>query len=269
MVPTAIETSNTTLLIQIGVLLPPAALCEFGEFLDERVVETPYGRVGPLALRGERGGSASWIQPYSGLPSRTDPRATLFAARTLGVTAILGWDRARSLNPALQLGQSCFVEDYIDGTRHQPPTFLTADGGVDLPADIDNALREVSTTIGPHYDAGIVSLLKSKFSHHELSLPGIVYLGLDGPRRETLAEAHVYRLWNADVVGHNLIPEVFLAQELALSYTGVVTVTSLGSNRIRAQHSLSDTTMIVAGMERTARILAQLTTSTKFDGEAQ
>jgi 5'-methylthioadenosine phosphorylase len=51
-----------------------------------------------------------------------------------------------------------------------------------------------------------------------------VYLAVDGPRRETVAEARLYRSWGGDVIGQNLIPEAVLAKELGLCYAGLVTV---------------------------------------------
>ena len=79
------------LLLLIAVLLPPRALTELGEFIEERTVETPYGVVGPLALRKLAETCGVWIQPYSGLPTRTDPRATMHAAHQLGVTKVINW----------------------------------------------------------------------------------------------------------------------------------------------------------------------------------
>ncbi|MCB0150142.1 MAG: hypothetical protein KDE01_21160, partial [Caldilineaceae bacterium] len=83
---------TASLLILIAVLLPPSALDILGEVVDERTYLTPYGEAGPLALRKLSDDLAVWVQPYTGLPTRTDPRATIFAARQLGVQRILNWD---------------------------------------------------------------------------------------------------------------------------------------------------------------------------------
>ena len=56
------------------------------------------------------------------------------------------------------------------------------------------------------------------------TLPVLSILGLDGPRRETPAEARLYRQMGADVSGQNLVPEVALAHEMGICYAGLVTL---------------------------------------------
>ena len=124
---------NANLLLLIAVLLPPSALDLLGEVLDERTYLTPYGKAGPLALRRVGDDLAVWVQPYTGLPTRTDPRATLFAARQLGGQRILNWDMGIAINPVLQRGQPVVVADYIGWTSHQPDTFFSdAHTGLEL-----------------------------------------------------------------------------------------------------------------------------------------
>ncbi|MEM7133174.1 MAG: hypothetical protein AAF702_43140 [Chloroflexota bacterium] len=241
----------------IGVLLPPSALAVFGEYLGEHVVHTPFGNVGPLALRGGPDRTPCWVQPYTGSPTRTDPRATIYAAHQLGVTSILNWDRGRALNPLLQLGQSLFVQDYIDGTKHQPITFF-ADDRQTLLTDLIHIGHEIISPTHSYYDPTLLPILQGAFETLELVLPGLIYLGLDGPRLETPAEARMYRTWGADVIGFNLIPEVFLAKELAIQYTGVVTITSFSSDHPQPSSYHNATTAVTEGLERAAQALAQL-----------
>ena len=94
------------LLLLIAVLLPPKALDVLGPVVDERTVLTPYGESGPLALRVTPNGDPVWVQPYTGLPTRTDPRATIYAAKQLGVQRVLNWDTGIAVNPVLQRGRA-------------------------------------------------------------------------------------------------------------------------------------------------------------------
>ena len=59
--------SDANLLLLLAIVLPPRVLDVLGPVVEERTVETRYGRVGPLALRRSTDGSGVWIQPYSGL----------------------------------------------------------------------------------------------------------------------------------------------------------------------------------------------------------
>jgi len=160
-----------------------------------------------------------WVQPYAGLPTRTDPRATLYAARQLGIEYVLNWDMGIAINPVLQPGQPLIVTDYIDWTRHQPTTFTQQDTGAEVnvkPTNYGQTTTAAQTPFSTRMNISLQGLLPYA--------PQGVYLGVDGPRSATAAEVRMYRQWGADVLGYNLVPEVALAQELGLRYTGLVTI---------------------------------------------
>ena len=202
---------DTSLLILIAVFLPPAALDILGRLEEERTVVTPFGQVGPIALRASQNGSAVWVHPYTGSPVRTDPRATIHAAYMLGVRQILVWDTVVTVNPTIERGQLAITTDYIDWTRRQPNTF--AGTGVPMRPDLPSAHR---APFCPH----LINALRQAFP----DTVDAVYLGVDGPRRETAAEAHMFQTWGADVLGQNLVPEAGLSRELGLCHAGLVTV---------------------------------------------
>lgn len=207
----AAPTANLMLLV--ATLLPPAALDELGPLVEEHTVTTPYGAVGPLALRRLPGGAMLWIQPYSGPATRTDPRATVHAAWQLGVRQVVAWDQVVALNPVLPRGQAGVVVDYIDWTR-QAATFNSAP-----PAQ---AVSE-----GPVFCPRLRAGLQAAFPF----AVEVVYLGVDGPRRETPAEARLYRLWGADVIGQNVTPEAALCHEAGICFAALVTVGELAADR--------------------------------------
>ncbi len=213
---------NANLLLLIAVLLPPSALDLLGEVLDERTYLTPYGVAGPLALRRVGADLAVWVQPYTGLPTRTDPRATLFAARQLGVQRILNWDMGIAINPVLQRGQPVVVADYIGWTNHQPDTFFS-----DAHTGLEINYGSVRSPFCPEMSAAIQQLLPG--------LPEAVAVGVDFLRRETRAEARMFRSWGADVLTYNLAPEVALAQEMGLCYAGLVTVSGYAADRAQPE----------------------------------
>ncbi len=210
------------LLILVAVLLPPRALDSLGELNEERTIHTPFGEVGPLGLRTPIGGPAVWVQPYTGGPTRTDPRATLYAARELGVRYVLNWDTGIAVNPLLQRGQALLAVDFIDWTRHQPYTFAAQLER----SETASALRPPAFC--PHMLSALWQVLPQAL--------GAVYLGVDGPRRETPAEARLFRQFGADIIGQNLVPEVYLARELSLCYAGLVTVGERSADQLNAPH---------------------------------
>lgn len=211
--------SETPLMLLIAVYLPPRALDALGALVEERFVRTPFGEIGPLALR--RSETASfWVQPYSGLPTRTDPRATIFAAHLLGARRVLTWDLAYALNHALRRGQMVIPVDAVDLTRHQPDTFTTAPG-------LEAMLHESTETAT--FCPESTGILHAAFP---LAPPALI-VGVDGPRRETPAEARMARAWGADILCHNITPEAMLARELGLCYAAIATVGDYSRDQVR------------------------------------
>ena len=209
---------TANLLLLIAVLLPPKALDVLGPVVEERTVLTPYGESGPLALRVTPNGDGVWVQPYTGLPTRTDPRATIYAARQLGVRRVLNWDTGIALNPVLQRGEPAIVEDYIAWISHQADTFF------------DNAAPEADQGAGsrrPAFCPQLTGHLRSLMP----GVPEVVTVGADFLRRETRAEARMFRSWGADALSYNLVPEVALAREMGLCYAGLLTMAALGADR--------------------------------------
>ena len=212
-----IADGDASLLILLAVLLPPRSLDVLGPVVEERTVNTDYGTVGPVALRAPDAGPRVWILPYTGLPTRTDPRATVVAARQLGVRRILNWDMAIGVNHMLQRGQPVIAGDFIDWTRHQPDTLLTT---TRRPFGYDDTSRP----------PGFCTDMRRALAAH-LPAPEGVYLGVDGPRRETPSEARLFRRWGVDLIGQNLVPEVALAHDAGLCYAGLATVHHYSSDQ--------------------------------------
>lgn len=198
--------------------VPPRALEGLGQFMEERSVDTPFGTVGPVALRRPPQGRDVWILPYFGGPARTDPRATLWAAKSLGVQRMLAWDSVTGLDPALKRGDIVLPVDYIDWTKHQPTTFF-AKCGAGYIAQTPPFCPDISAAIRQHLP---------------MARP-VIYLGGEGPRHETAAEAAMFQQWGAQVRGLNLVPEAYLAKELELCFAAVGVVTRLGADRQRSQ----------------------------------
>lgn len=210
---------TANLLLLIAVLLPPKALDVLGPVVEERTVLTPYGESGPLALRVTPNGDGVWVQPYTGLPTRTDARATIYAARQLGVRRVLNWDTGVALNPVLQRGEPAIVEDYISWISHQADTFF------------DHATPEADGGTGsqrPAFCPQLTGHLRSLMP----GVPEVVAVGADFLRRETRAEARMFRSWGADALSYNLVPEVALAREMGLCYAGLLTMAALGADRV-------------------------------------
>ncbi len=205
--------SRASVLLLIAIPLPPGALDQVGPLVDEHRADTPWGSVGPAARRRTASGDLL-ILPYSGSPHRTDPRATIWAAREWGVERVIGWDSGVALNPLLRRGEIVLLSDYIDQTRRQPGVLFE-----------DRPLGWLPPMPGfcPEVRGVLAAALPG-------ARDGALYLALDSARRETAAEARLYRAWGVDVSGQNLVPEAALAKELGLCLAGLVVVTEVAAD---------------------------------------
>ena len=197
--------------------LPPRSLETLGVLSEERSIQTPYGQAGPFAHRQKEHEPGIWILPYFGGPNRTDPRATLWASKELGVQRILAWDSVIGLDHDLRRGDVIQPRDYIDWTKHQPTTFF------------ENTGAGYITQVPP-----FCSDISAAIARHLPEARPVIYLGGEGPRRETAAEGVMFQKWGAQVRGLNLVPETYLAKELELCFAAIGVVTVLGADRPHA-----------------------------------
>lgn len=205
-------------LLLLALPVPPRALEMLGALIEERSVSTPFGDVGPLARRRcDACRTDVWVLPYFGGPNRTDPRATIWAAKALGVQRILAIEGVVGLAHTLTRGDMVLPVDYIDWTKHQPTTFFEQTGAGYISQN-------------PPFCTDISAALQA----HLPDLQPVIYLGDEGPRHETAAEARMFQQWGAQVRGFNLVPETYLAKELELCFAAVGLITAHGADRKRA-----------------------------------
>ncbi len=201
------------IMLLLAAPVPPPDLDLLGELVSEELIETPYGKVSRVARR--RGKKCELLEvPYFGTPDRTDPRAVIWAAREMDVRWVIGWESVVAISPHLVPGDIVIPDDYIDMVRHQPATFFE-EGGMDYVGQTPPFCPEARNAL-LHVLSG--------------ARPKGVYIGVDGPRRETAAEARMFRSWGADLRGMNLVPEVYLAKELGVCFAAVLTVSELAAD---------------------------------------
>ncbi len=179
--------------------------------VEEVSVETPFGppsdafRVGRLGERKmvflARHGRG---HRYS--PSEINYRANVWGLKKLGVQWLISVSAVGSLREHIEPGDLVIVDQTIDRTIGRKSTFF-GDGVVahvsmadpvchNLAAHLNDAARKVGATV------------------HR----GATYVCIEGPQFSSRAESHLYRAWNADVIGMTNMPEAKLAREASLCY---------------------------------------------------
>lgn len=145
-------------------------------------------------------------------------RATIWAAKMLGVKMIFSWNGVGAIHEALEVGDLAVPADLIDFTRTRVTTF----GHPDLKPASGPAFH-------PAARAAILHALQSPIPQSPISNP--TYVCTEGPRLETEAEIELYHRAGADVVGMTLSPEVFLAQEVGIRYASLCYITNYATGR--------------------------------------
>ncbi len=178
---------------------------------------TPYGTSRPIHLfrheglefavlsrHGEAGYELS--APY------LNPRANLYALKSLGVEKILAWVAPGSLREEMAPGDLVAPHDVLDEGRGGPHTFYPGVGW--------GFIRHNPLFCPELREALVAALASISFPVHNRG----VYVATTGPRLETAAEIRKFRLLGGDLVGQTLVPEVFLAREIELCYAALTYV---------------------------------------------
>jgi 5'-methylthioadenosine phosphorylase len=203
-------------------------LDEHAEVGERRIIQTPFGESAPF-VHLRKGGREVWFSSRHGegglqrSATFVNHRANIWAARELGVTAILSWNGVGAIAPGMSIGQIIVPDDMLDMTRVRVSTFgeVGRDLGLSLHTPsgkpFDESLRQYLMTA--------CALLNFPCATHG------TYVCTEGPRLETAAEISMYGWGGAAVVGMTLAPEVWLAAELSIPYASLCIVTNMATGR--------------------------------------
>lgn len=181
----------------------------------ERVVHTRYGDV-PIRV-GTWNGNEVILVRRAGMahplePARVNYRAYVSAMRELSVEILFSTCVVGSLSPDIPPGSLVSLDQFLDFTKHRPPTLFDEHGF---------AFTDMTEPYCPRVRKTVESAADSL--EDELLRTGC-YVGVDGPRYETAAEVRMYGHLGGDVIGHTGIPEVIMAREAGLCYGCVALV---------------------------------------------
>lgn len=193
---------------------------DFAELEDRRwvKVESPFGEPSDELLFGMFEGEQLVFLPRHGRGHRIPPteinfRANIDALKRVGVTQILSISAVGSLKEHLAPGDFVIVDQFIDRTFAREKSFF----GTGMVAHVSMA-HPVCGHLGDCIEeAG--KKLNVKVER------GGTYLVMEGPQFSSLAESHLYRSWNCDVIGMTNMPEAKLAREAEICYATVAMVT--------------------------------------------
>jgi 5'-methylthioadenosine phosphorylase len=177
----------------------------FGDPSDAFIVGTLEGKQVAFLARHARG--------HRILPGEINYRANIYAMKVLGVERIISVSAVGSLKEDLRPGEFLVADQFVDRTKGRISTFfgngLVAHVTFDKPtcAQVSRVLADASVHCAvPVHRKG-------------------TYICMEGPQFSTLAEAHMHRKMEFDVIGMTNVTEAKLAREAELCYGTIAMIT--------------------------------------------
>ncbi|WP_293942022.1 MULTISPECIES: purine-nucleoside phosphorylase [unclassified Sphingobacterium] len=137
--------------------------------------------------------------------------------KVLGVKKLFVSNAAGSLNPDVRMGDLGVIEDHINLLPDNPLR------GQNL-AEFGPRFPDMSEP----YNREMIEQALEIASKHKITARRVVYVSSPGPNLETKAEYKYMRLIGGDVVGMSTVPEVIVANHMALPVFAISVVTDEG-----------------------------------------
>ena len=204
---------------------------EGAELIERIEVPTPFGLPSDLISIVKVGDQNLAFLPRHGkghriLPTEVPSKANIWALKSLGVEQILSVCAVGSLREEMKPGNFVLCDQLIDRTRNRASSYFGEGlvGHVPFAEPFCSGMREA-----------IAGILKN--GAHPFHERGTL-VTMEGPLFSTKAESHLYRSWNADLIGMTALPEAKLAREAEICLAIVAMVTDYDCWR-EAEESVS------------------------------
>lgn len=183
------------------------------DVIEERDVETPFGKPSAPLLIGEMNGRRVAFLPRHGTGHRYNPsevpyRANIWAMKEAGVFWLVGVNAVGSLKKEIAPGDFCIPDNIIDKTYRRANTLYDEIAvHVNLGRPFHPMLRDVL----------LESTRAAGIDVHD----GGTYVCMEGPAFSTVAESNMHRQWGASLIGMTAMPEARLAREAEMCYASI------------------------------------------------
>lgn len=214
--------------------------------IEELQIETPFGPPSDAVILGTLAGNRVAFLARHGrnhhlLPSELPFRANIYAMKSLGVEYLISASAVGSLKAEVKPLDMVIPDQFIDRTKNRISTFF-GDGIVAHVAFGDPVCQRLAQVLTDAINA--------------LNLPDVTlhqggtYVCMEGPAFSTKAESHLYRSWDATVIGMTNLPEAKLAREAEIAYATLALVTDYDC--WHPDHDNVTVDMVIANLQRNA-----------------
>ncbi len=132
----------------------------------------------------------------------------------LGVKTVILTNAAGGINPNLEVGDLCVINDHINMMAVDDLAFFG---------------RKFKHRQANFYDRQLIDLIKQTAIECKVNIKEGTYVSVKGPCYETKAEIRMLEIMGADVVGMSTVPEVIVAKSEKICVAGISLVTNRAS----------------------------------------
>lgn len=162
----------------------------------------------------------------------------------LGAQKLIVSNASGGVNPDFEVGSIMVIKDHINMMPEHP-----------LRGNNDLRFGPRFVDMSKPYCEKMISKAKKIALSNNTNLFEGVYLGLQGPTFETLAEYKMVHVLGADCVGMSTVPEVIVARHMGMDVFGISIITDLGSGEELAKVSHEEVLKAVKMVEPKVRFL--------------
>jgi purine-nucleoside phosphorylase len=137
--------------------------------------------------------------------------------KRLGVTKLIVSNAAGGVNPDYKVGSIVLIKDHINFLPEHP-----------LRGANEPKFGPRFVNMSEPYSRKMIVKAKQIATELHIKVKDGVYLALQGPTFETLAEYRMVKAMGADCVGMSTVPEVIVARHMELETFGISVITDMG-----------------------------------------
>ncbi|WP_298122201.1 purine-nucleoside phosphorylase [Flavobacterium sp.] len=137
--------------------------------------------------------------------------------RYLGITKLIVSNASGGVNPNYKVGSIVLIKDHINMMPEHP-----------LRGKNDERFGPRFVNMSEPYSLKMITKAKEIAKESNIEVHDGVYMGLQGPTFETLAEYKMVKNIGADCVGMSTVPEVIVARHMDLETFGLSVITDMG-----------------------------------------
>lgn len=150
--------------------------------------------------------------------SMTEVTFPVRVMKFLGVEKLVVSNASGGVNPSYKVGSVVMITDHINMTPEHP-----------LRGKNDERFGPRFVNMSEPYSRKMISKATELAKELDIEVHEGIYLGLQGPTFETLAEYKMVKILGADCVGMSTVPEVIVARHMDLETFGISVITDMGN----------------------------------------